>query len=205
MTFEAESGTLGSNWAVSNNSSPAYITIMTGQTGNSPSNSTRVATYSVTFPTNGAYDLYAHVLVGPNGYNSDSLFYGNGFGTQNPTSGANWILVNGLAGVGYSNSTDVVAGGGTLGSGMWKWIDLSQYNASGSGSSAPVNFTVPSGNLTQTFQIGAREAGLEIDKFVFGATGYTFTVSNLDNSTDGTPPAGSAVTILNAPLLRLAQ
>src|SRR5262249_38379459 len=38
------------------------------------------------------------------------------------------------------------------------------------------------------FQIGARENGLDIDKFVFGTTGYAFTVSNLDNGTDGTPP-----------------
>ena len=195
VTIEVESGALGSNWAVSNATSPAYITVITGQSGNSPSNATRVVTYAVTFPTNATYDLYAHVLVGPNGYNSDSFFYGNGFGTQDPTNSANWILVNGLAGVGYNNATDGVAGGGTLGSGMWKWINLSQYNAGGSGSSAPVKFTVSGSALTQTFQIGGREAGLEIDKFVFGTTGYTFTVSNLDNGTDGTPPPLPTTTI----------
>jgi len=184
VTFEAESGTLGSNWAVSNSSSPAYITIITGITGasaNNPSNSTRVATYTVTFPAAGTYQLYARVLVGPGGYNSDSLFYGNGFGTKNPTNNSDWILVNGLAGVGSSNSTDVVTGGGTLGSGMWKWINLSQFTSQ-------TGFTVPVGSLTQTFQIGGREAGLDIDKFVFGTADYTFTVSNLDNGTDGTPP-----------------
>ena len=42
--------------------------------------------------------------------------------------------------------------------------------------------------MTQTFQIGARENGLDMDKFVFGTANYTFTVSNLDNGTDGTPP-----------------
>jgi len=185
ITFEAESGVLGSDWAVSNSSSPAYITITTGITGaaaNNPSNSTRVANYTITFPTNGMYQLYARVLVGPGAYNSDSLFYGNGFGTKSPTNNADWILVNGLAGVGFSNSTDVVTGLGTLGSGMWKWINLSQLMGQ-------AGFTVSAGNLTQTFQIGGREAGLDMDKFVFGTASYTFTVSNLDNGTDGAPPS----------------
>jgi len=188
VTFEAESGALGSGWGVSNSSGLTYITITTGTNGYNPVSSNRVATYSVTFPTNGSYQLYGRVLVGPGAYSSDSLFYGNGFGTKNPTNNSDWILVNGLAGAGFSNSTDVVTGGGTLGAGMWKWINLSQF-------SGQPGFTVSAGNLTQTFQIGGREAGLNIDKFVFGATGYTFTVSNLDNGTDGTPPPPTTATI----------
>ena len=136
--------------------------------------------YAVPFPAAGTYQLYARVLVGPGGYNSDSLFYGNGFGTQNPTNNSEWIFVNGLAGVGFSNTTDVVTGGGTLGSGMWKWINLSQFTGQ-------AGFTVNAGNLTQTFQIGGRETNLCIDRFVFGSAGDTFTVSNLNNGTDGTP------------------
>src|SRR5262249_52998592 len=92
-----------------------------------------------------------------------------------------WITVNGLGGVGFNNSTDVVTSGGSLGSGVWKWINLSQLTGQPA-------FTVSAGVLTQTFQIGARENGLDLDKFVFGTSGYTFTVSNLDNGTDGTPP-----------------
>ena len=38
VTFEAESGALGSNWAVSNSTSPVYITILTDGAGNNPSN-----------------------------------------------------------------------------------------------------------------------------------------------------------------------
>src|SRR5262245_9636656 len=80
VSFEAESGTLGADWAVSNSSSPAYMTILSNFAGNNPSNSARVATYSVTFPAAGTYHLYARVRVGPNTFNDDSFFYGNGFG-----------------------------------------------------------------------------------------------------------------------------
>ncbi len=181
VTFEAESGLLGADWAVSNSASPAYITIASNSTSNSPGNAARVATYTVNFPTNGSYELYARVNVGAGTFNDDSLFFASSFGAKDPALSSDWILVNGLAAGGFSNVTDVVTGGGTLGSGVWKWINLSQLvNHPG--------FTVTAGNLTQTFQIGAREDGLSIDKFVFGSTNYLFTVSNLDNGTDGTPP-----------------
>ncbi len=181
VKFEAESGTLGSDWAVSNSTSPAYITITTDFAGNYPSNATRVATYTVTFSAAGTYQLYAHVRVGSGGANDDSLFYGNGFGVKNPTNSSDWILVNSLASVGFTNATNIVTGGGTVGSGIWKWINLSQFLGQN-------GFIVNAGNLTQTFQIGARENGLDMDAFVFGMVNYTFTVSNLDNGTDGTAP-----------------
>ena len=182
VTFEAESGTLGTDFTNGNDGIVQFISISTDtvNSGN-PGNANRVATYTVTFPAAGTYQFYARVLVGPGGFNDDSMFYGNGFGTENPASNSNWILVNGLGGAGFSSSADVVTGGGTLGSGVWKWINLSQF------ASGPT-FTVTSGNLTQTFQIGARENGLDMDKFVFGTASYVFTVSNLDNGTDGTPP-----------------
>jgi uncharacterized repeat protein (TIGR03803 family) len=176
VTFEAESGALGSDFAVSNISSPTYITITTDDTGNIPSNSMRVAIYTVTFPAAGTYQLYARVRVGPDTFNDDSLFYASSFGSKSPTLNSDWILVNGLAAAGFSNSTDVVTGGGSLGSGMWKWINLSQFTSQ-------TGFTVSAGNLTQTFQIGARENGLDMDKFAFGTVGTSFTVSNLDTGT----------------------
>ena len=188
ITFEAESGVLGSDWAVSNNVSPAFITITTDGTNSNPGSSARVATYTVTFPAPGTYQLYARILVGPGGYNDDSMFYGIGFGMQDPTNNSDWIFVNGLAGVGFNNNTNVVTGAGTLGSGMWKWINLSQFTGQ-------PGFVVSAGNLTQTLQIGARENGLDLDKFVFGTAGYAFTVSNLDNGTDGTPPPPLSILI----------
>ena len=54
-----------------------------------------VASYTVTFPAAGHYDLYARVRVGPDAFNDDSLFYGNGFGTKSPTADGDWIFVNG--------------------------------------------------------------------------------------------------------------
>lgn len=179
VTFQAEAGSLGSDWAVSNSAAPAYITIRTDGAGYSPSNATRVASYTVTFPEAGLYQLYARLRVGSGGYNDDSMFYASSFGAKNPALNSDWVFVNGLAGVGFSNSTDVVTGSGSIGGGIWKWVNLSQLaNQAGS--------TVTSGSLTQTFQIGGRENGLDLDKFVFGTSGISFTVSNLDN---GTMPA----------------
>lgn len=187
LSFEAESGVLGADWAVSNNVSPAVtnIAITSNSTGSNPGSAARVATYSVTFPAAGTYQLYARIRVGPAAFDDDSLFYAASFGTRTPTLNSDWILVNGLAGVGFSNSTDVVTGAGTLGSGMWKWINLSQFT------SQP-GFTVNAGNLTQTFQIGAREDGLALDKFAFGLAGYNFTVADLDSGGAGTAPAPAA-------------
>jgi hypothetical protein len=192
VTFEAESGALGAEWALSNSTSPAFISIRTTNTA-FPASANRVATYNVTFPAAGTYQLYARVQVGPNTFNNDSLFYGNGFGTKNPTTGSDWILVNGLGSAGFTNGPDVVTNGGTLGSGMWKWINLSQFT------SQP-GYAVSAGNLTQTFQIGGRETNLWMDKFVFGSADYTFTVSNLDNGTDGTPPLPSVFVPLRRPI-----
>jgi uncharacterized repeat protein (TIGR03803 family) len=190
VPFEAESGVLGSDFAVSNSSSPAYITILSDGAGSNPGSAARVASYSVTFPSAGTYQLYARVRVGPNGFNDDSMFYASSFGSKSPTLNSDWVLVNGLAGVGFSNSTDVVTGGGTLGSGMWKWINLSQFAGS-------VSFTVSAGSLTQTFQIGARENGLDMDKFAFGTWGTSFTVSNLDTGT--VPPPSSLTNTFSGP------
>ncbi len=186
VTFEAESGALGASFAVSNSSGVIYINNTNNNTSTtSPGLPGRVATYSVTFPAAGTYQLYARVRVGTNTFNDDSLFYASSFGTNSPTLAAAWVLVNGLGSAGFNNSTDVVTGGGGLGSSVWKWINLSQFTSQ-------AGFTVPGGNLTQTFQIGGREDGLDMDKFVFGTAGYSFTVSNLDNGTDGTPQVGAS-------------
>jgi len=191
VSFEAESGALGSDWAVSNSISPVYITITTDGSGGNPGGAARVATYNVAFPAAGTYQLYARLQVenGTNVFANDSLFYATSFGTKSATLNSDWITVNGLAGAGLNDSADVVTAGGTLGSGMWKWVNLSQF-------SGQAGFSVGAGNLTQTFQIGARENGLDLDKFVFGTLGLSFTVSNLDNGTDG----ASSVPIATLPL-----
>ena len=187
VTFQAESyATLGSNWTVNNGASPAYITVTTTSAAYTPG-ATNVASYLVTFPSAGTYQLYARVMVGSGGYNSDSMFYATGFGSKSPTSGSDWVFVNGLASAGYTAATDVVTGTGTAGIQVWKWVNLSQFAGN-------VSFTVSAGSLTQTFQIGGRESGLELDKFAFGTVGTSFTVSNLDTGTIPPPPLATTLT-----------
>src|SRR6185312_6893977 len=100
VTFEAESGALGADWAVSNSVNPSYITITSNSSSNYPGSAARVATYTINFPAAGTYQLYAHVYTGAGAFNDDSLLYAPSFGTKNPALNSDWILVNGLAGVG---------------------------------------------------------------------------------------------------------
>lgn len=181
VTFEAESGALGADFAVVNGN-PSFISTTVNGATNNPSSATRVASYTVNFPVAGSYQLYARLRVGAGTFNDDSMFYAVSFGNKSPTLAADWIFVNGLAAVGFSNTADVVTGGGTLGSGMWKWLNLSQFTSQ-------TGFTVTAGNLTQTFQIASREDGLDLDKFVFGTTGTSFTVGDLDSGSVSNPPA----------------
>ena len=191
VKFEAESGTLGTNFAVTNGT-PTFITITNNLAASNPGDAARVASYTVTFPVAGAYELYARVRVGPGTFNDDSLFYGNGFGAKNPATNSDWILVNGLGSGGFSTAGDIVTGGGAVGSGVWKWINLSQFAA------GPI-FTVTNGGLTQTFQIGAREDGLDMDAFVFGLNGVLYTVAELDAGAGGILPDGDATLDWNDP------
>ena len=185
LSVEAESGTLGTNFLVGNSGGTIYISNTNNNSSTTvPSIPGRVASYSITFPAEGNYDLYARVRVGVGAANDDSLFYGNGFDVKAVANAADWILCNNLAAVGFTSAGDIVTGGGSAGTSVWKWINLSQFN----GGEAPINFTVTAGNLTQTFQIGGREDGFDIDKFVFGTTGTSFAVSNLDNGTVPQPP-----------------
>ncbi|MBF9142656.1 endo-1,4-beta-xylanase [Hymenobacter properus] len=203
VPFQAESGTSAGgaiagaaqgDWAFRTTGTPAvtYATSLTDVTsitggGSFPGNANRVLSYTVTFPGAGTYDLYARIRVGANGANDDSFFYGNSFGAKGVTTASDWVNCNNLFNIGYTGATQVVDGGGAAGTGVWKWINLSKYTFGGA---ALVNFTVPAGALIQTFQIGAREDGLDFDKFVFGETGRYFTVANLDAGAQGssTPP-----------------
>src|SRR5262245_29915657 len=165
IIVEAESGTIGSQFAIQSDGAVQYIAILSTVGGFNPSTSARVATYSVTFPRAGVYELYARLRVGPATFNDDSAYYANGFGVKNPASDADWILVNNLANpVGFTLPGDKVTGGGPATSGVWKWVKLSAFD----GGEPPVaGFTITDGNLTQTFQIAGREDGLWVDKIAF--------------------------------------
>ena len=184
VTVEAESGMLGGDFVTASSSGVTYISNTNNYTGTiAPDLASRVANYEITFPEAGTYDLYARVRVAVSA-SDDSFFYGNGFGGKSPTSGGDWVWCNNLYDRGFVNPSDIVTGDPGALNGVWKWINISQFN----GGEAPINFPVTAGNLTNIFQIGGREDGLDIDKFVFGTTGYTFTVADLDAGNPGTPP-----------------
>jgi len=86
--LEAETGTLGSEYAVGNDGTTTYIYPITNGAGSNPGSSARTVTYSVTLPAAGTYDLYVRVWIGPGGGNDDSFFVGNGFGTKSPANSA---------------------------------------------------------------------------------------------------------------------
>jgi endo-1,4-beta-xylanase len=158
-----------------------------------------VLTYTVTFPAAGTYDLYARLRVGSGGANDDSYFYAKSFGTKDfATTSTDWVNANGLFTVGYAAGNPLaVDGAGRGGTGVWKWVDMSKFTVNGSAATA---FTVAAGALTQTFQIGAREDGLDFDKFVFGQSGLYFTVANLEAGTQGSTTAPTLYVPTGAPL-----
>ncbi|MDZ7723898.1 MAG: LamG domain-containing protein [candidate division KSB1 bacterium] len=178
VVVEAESGNMGSDFSVLQDDSVGYVMIESNATAFNPVSGARMISYEVTFPDTGTYDLFARLRVGPNTDDDDSFFYGNGFGEKDSSENADWIFINGLATAGFSEPNDVVRDPGGLGAGMWKWVNLSRNAYQGDTSIA---FTVVNDSLTQTFQIGAREDGLDIDKLAFGKSYLYYTVENLDN------------------------
>jgi hypothetical protein len=171
--FQAESGTLGADFdpPISDLDGLAlggrYITTETTSGGGSPGTEDRIATYTVTFPEAGTYEFYARLMVEDQlnpqaAADNDSMFYGRGFGTKTANSNADWVQCNGLD----MNPFD-----------EYGWFNLTEavgYGAVG------VSFTVPEGELTQTFQVGAREDGLRMDAFVFVTATETLSDADLD-------------------------
>ena len=120
VIVQAESGILGSDFNIVDNSGVSSVTISTDMVNTlNPGNDNRVITYQVTFPDSGTYDLYARILVGPETYSDDSYFYANGFGTRNSASDADWIRANNLAPVGYTSIFNMEDGSGGASSGVW--------------------------------------------------------------------------------------
>lgn len=184
VIVEAESGTLGSDYDQLDDGDVTYITPLTDFNNAAyPGIPEKVATYEITFPDTGVYKLYARVFIGSGGANDDSFFHGNGFGTKDETNDADWVTVNNITVAGFTIPGDAVYQQGDAPQEVWKWLALSDYT----GQETPITFTVPEGALTQTFQIGAREDGLEIDKLAFAKAYLYYTVENLDNVESGSP------------------
>lgn len=186
IIVEAEAGELGSEWETVTEGETTYITITTATdettgSGDYPGEN-RTATYQVAFPDSGLYDLYARIYVGADGFDDDSFFYGSGFGEKDPAAADDWTMVNQLASAGFSDPDAYIEGPGVDGNQVWKWVNLSENQLTGE---LPDTFHVSLDNLTRTFEIGAREDGLLIDKFAFAPATLYYTVSNLDNGEPG--------------------
>ncbi len=187
ILVEADSGDVGSDFAILEDGDTRYISIQTDQADFTPSIPEfpgfvrRTATCDVTFPAAGTYDLFARIRVGAETYDDDSFFYANDFGIQDTVNADDWIAVNGLAAAGFSEPANVVADAGGIGEGVWKWVNLSKNSYQDPATS----FTVEEDDAILTFQIGAREDGLDIDKLAFGRSDLYFTVGNLENEEAG--------------------
>ncbi|MEZ4883901.1 MAG: endo-1,4-beta-xylanase [Chitinophagales bacterium] len=186
IVLEVEDATVGSDFNVDQVGDVRYVTIGTNGTANNPQSASRVLSFEVTFSKAQNYELYVRCRVGAGAADDDSFFYGNGFGAKSPSTDADWIRVNNIYSVGYVGGDQVVDGQGIAGTNVWKWINLSEFT----GDATPRIFEVTEGALTQTFQIGARENGLDFDKIAFARADYFFTVSNLDNIEEGTDNIG---------------
>lgn len=182
VVLEVENGTVGTDFSTREEDGTTFVAITTNGTGGSPESITRTITLEVIFPAAQTYDLYARVRIGAEGADDDSFFYANGFGEKTFTD-AEWIRVNNIFGSGHTAASAYVDGGGSAGQNVWKWINLSEYT----GDETPLTFAVSEDALTRTFQIGAREDGLDIDKIAFARADYFYTVSNLDNVEPGSP------------------
>jgi endo-1,4-beta-xylanase len=183
VIVQVEDGEIGADFSIEEEGGVRYATITSNSTAGSPQSSDRVISLEVTFPADQPYDLYVRYRVGSGGADDDSFFYGNGFGGKDPASDAEWVRVNNIHAIGYTSNNAVVDGGGGGGYGVWKWINLSEYT----GDEPPLTFEPGTGTLTQIFQLGAREDGLDIDKIAFARADYYYTVANLDEGSDGSP------------------
>lgn len=181
IILEAEDANVGADFSIEEANGFKYLSITTNSTGNAPESEDRVVTFEVNFPAAQTYDLFIRCRVGTAAANDDSFFYGNGFGIKPVEANEDWIRVNNIFSIGYAGNNEFVDGGGIAGTSTWKWINLSEFT----GDEAPITFEVMEDGLVQTFQLGAREDGLSIDKIAFARADYFYTVSNLDNGEPG--------------------
>ncbi len=209
VVVEAESGTLGSALSIG---TAGDITYITGVNDTVPPNNAaavpgRIASYNITFPSAGNYDLYVRILAGPNGGNDDSFYFSSvGFNNQN------WGALYNTSSGGYTNPAAPVFVEGTPGAGtpagtsVWKWVRLTNHPGRGGGT-GPNAWVVPADNLTQTFYWASREDGLLFDKFAFGPQGTCYSVGELNAGAPGTvtcppppPPPPAAYTFPGPPI-----
>jgi endo-1,4-beta-xylanase len=197
VIVEAESGNSGSNFPILQDSTITYVDVNSNSanTGN-PGDTSRVITYQIQFADSGMYNLFARVRVDSS---SGSFFYGNGFGSKDETLSSDWVTVDGLTTAGFSSVDDVVDSPGSVGNGIWKWVNLTKNAYQGTQGNP---FAVSLDSLTKIFQIGGGNHGLDIDKIAFCKSTLYYTVGSLDNRQLG---IADTTTIYKGPALAAGQ
>ena len=177
--LEAENATLGSMFTSATAAGVSYITISQTFAENAPSSANTIATFSITFPEGGNYELFARVYVGPQGGNDDSLIFARNFGAPALGNTTLWSVANNLTNVGFAIPEETILSTGDAGGQTWKWLRVSSFTSVGL-------FVVPDGQLTQTYQVAGREDGFLLDKLAFAQSGVSFTVDQLNKGIAGT-------------------
>jgi len=203
LIVEAENGTLGANLTTGNDATNNVNYITTTLNDGATPTPGRTATYTVTFPAAGNYALYVRFLAGPNTGNDDSFYLPTGFSASaTPT----WAAAYNTSSGGATAPNATVPVGGSAGTSVWKWQRMTPQ-VGGGGGTGPAVWTVPAGQLTQTFVWGSREDGLLLDKFAFGPIDVCYTVGDLDAARGPTgacpplpPPTPPAYTRTGPPL-----
>jgi hypothetical protein len=171
--FEAESGTLSPDYssiadptALGGGSYIEHATDNFANGASQPNTDAFTSSYELNLPA-GTYDVYVRMRFADNG--EDSFFVAKSFGDKDPTVTADWLKVEGTtAGLGSSQTT-------------FAWSD------------ALVVTTLTSTGGAVTWEIGAREAGLDIDAFALVSTGQSVTDTDLDNAVLVPEPASLAL------------
>jgi len=200
VIVEAETGALGAHLTTGTDATNNVNYITTTENNAATPTPERTATYTITFPAPGNYALYVRFQAGPNTGNDDSFYLPNGFNSTTWTSAYN----TSSGGATAANATVPV--GGSAGTAVWKWQRMTPQ-VGGGGGTGPAVWTVPAGQLTQTFNWGSREDGLLLYKFAFGPIDLCYTVGDLDaaRGPSGTcpplpPPTPPAYTRTGPPL-----
>lgn len=181
LKIEAESGQRGELLEVATEQGVGFLRSTSKNDGQSPGTAKSVASFKVRFARAGRYELYARVRVGPAGVLNDSFFFATSLGKKDPAAEGDWLTANSLGQIGYTAEEDIVGRGGAPVSGRFHWVNLSSFVTF----PKVHTYEVKAGELTQVFQIGGREAGLDIDALVFGPATISHTVRQLQQGEAG--------------------
>ena len=98
IPIEAEDAvSIGSDFNILTEGDVTFITPSTNFAGTTnPGTYDKIAIFEVTFAAPGTYDLYARVRVGPNGYDDDSFYFANSFGTRPADVDSVWVRINNI-------------------------------------------------------------------------------------------------------------